>query len=262
MLVFDPPVGNTKEIEMETAGDTSTAAPPYFAFRTLINTLDQMKDKGIPNRIDRTFLVGMSGTGQTQFIAGLKSLGLIDSTGTVTPVLKELAQAGPADRKRVLGEVLTARYPEAVELGKTNATTGELVEVFREYGATGDTARKGIAFYLQAAAYAGDIPLSPHFQTPKVSSSGGTRRKRQSQQQQPSGQTDEQNDPSDGIRQPTLHPALAGVLSELPPQGHGWTKERRDAFMTTFSAVVNFTIPVVERDDRDDFAEEADGDEE
>src|SRR5438094_2008472 len=136
---------------METAKDTSKAPPPYFAFRTLQNTLDLMKEKGTPVRVDRTFLVGMSGAGQTQFIAGLKSLGLIDAAGNVQPRLTQLVDASPADRKRLLGEVLQDRYPEAIELGKTNATTGQLIEIFKEYGVQGDTARKAIAFYLQAA---------------------------------------------------------------------------------------------------------------
>ena len=42
---------------METATDTPEsppkAAPPYFAFRTLLNTLEDMKKRAIPNRIDR-----------------------------------------------------------------------------------------------------------------------------------------------------------------------------------------------------------------
>ena len=146
---------------------TKRPPPPYFAFKTLTNTIEKMEEHGPPNRVDRTFLTGMSGAAQTQFIAGLKSLGLIsnDEKGIVQPALMELVN-NPDDRPALIGKLLRERYPEAVSLGEGNATTGELVEIFKEYGVQGDTARKAIAFYLQAAKYAGDVPLSHHFKTP------------------------------------------------------------------------------------------------
>jgi hypothetical protein len=245
---------------VETAAETSSKTPPpYFAFRTLTNTLDLMKDKGVPNRVDRTFLVGMSGAGQTQFIAGLKALGLIDANGKVQPRLIEMAQAGPSERKRILGEIIKETYPEAVELGKTNATTGELVEVFKDYGLTGDTARKAIAFYLNAARYAGEIPLSPMFQTPKVSSTAGSTKKRRKvtgssktvveEDQERNGEVDS------GI--PAFHKIVAGVLSEFPTYPHGWTKGRRDEVMKMFEMAVDFTIPIRSEEEIEEEIEEA-----
>lgn len=237
--------------------NTTDAPPPYFAFRTLTNTLDLMKEKGVPNRVDRTFLVGMSGAGQTQFIAGLKSLGLIDANGNVQTRLTELAQDTPADRKRLLGEILRERYPEAVDLGTTNATTGQLMEIFKEYGVTGDTARKAIAFYLNAARYAGDVPLSPLFQTPKVTAGTGTRKRRRSAGTVDGGESNGALDTGEGVAGsgipiPDFHPTLAGVLSEFPPRGRGWTKERRDKVMQMFTMAVDFTIPVVDEEPEDE----------
>lgn len=248
---------------METAtAKPAQNPPPYFAFKTLTNTMDDMKERGVPNRIDRTFLVGMSGAGQTQFIAGLKSLGLIDAAGKVQTRFTEMVQAPPAERRRVLAEVLRERYPEAIELGKTNATTGQLLEVFKEYGVQGDTARKAIAFYLNAARYAGDIPLSPMFQTPKVTAGPGTRKRRRTVTVD--GNESDGNDgtpgPLVGIPIPEFHPTLAGVLSEFPRRGQGWTKERRDKVMAMFEMAVDFTIPIVEEEDEEDF-EEAETDE-
>jgi hypothetical protein len=226
-----------------------------------------MKKRGIPNRVDRTFLTGMSGAGQTQFIAGLKSLGLIDAAGSVQPRLKEMANGTAEDRQRILGDVLKDRYPEAVELGKTNATTGELVEVFRKYGVTGDTARKAIAFYLQAAKFAGNVPVSPLFQTPKVTASGtGTRKRRAKVETETdgtangSGAGDQRHDTPNPLVA-DLHPALAGVLIELPRKGTGWTKTRRDAFLKMFEMAVDFTIPVVASEPEEDEEEEFEEDE-
>lgn len=72
----------------------------------------------------------MSGAGQAQYITGLRSLGLIDANGSVSPRLTAMVTGSVAERKRLLREALEARYAKAIALGKTNATTGQLVELF------------------------------------------------------------------------------------------------------------------------------------
>ena len=256
---------DVEQTETQDPEQDGKLVPPYFAFKTLINQLDSMKERGIPARIDRSFLIGMAGAGQTQFMTGMRSLGLMDAAGSVDPKLAALANASVTERKRLLCEILRDRYAKAVELGKTNATTGQLVELWKdEYGATGDTARKGISFYLQAAAYAGDVPVSKLFTTPKVTSSG-TRRRRPNGGGKPGGgavdpsSTPPPPDPLAGARD--LHPALAGVLIELPRRGRGWTQEQRDRFLKMFEMAVDFTIPVQnEPDDEFDDAPDAGGD--
>jgi hypothetical protein len=225
--------------------------PPYFAFKTLTNTIVSMEEHGPPNRIDRSFLSGMSGAGQSQFIAGLKSLGLIDDTGAPQADLIDLVNK-PDERPAILARVLRRRYPEAVELGKGNATTGELVEVFKDYGVQGDTARKAIAFYLQAAKYSDDIPLSPNFKTPTIRTGAGSSRKRG----RPAKQTQDQETlaQQNGVPQ-GLHPAIAGVLGEIPKRGETWTQAQLDNFMAAFEAVLKIGAPVTEAD-----ADESDAD--
>lgn len=222
-----------------------TTPPPYFAFKTLTNTIVKMEEHGPPNRIDRYFLEGMSGAGQTQFIAGLKSLKLIDKDGVPQQRLIDLVSK-PDERPAIIGEILRDRYPEAVTLGETNATTGQLLEVFNGYGVQGDTARKAIAFYLQAAKYAGNIPLSPQFKTPKVQSSGGSRRRAKGKQQQ-------DHDPATTQQHDTgipagLHPALSGLLGDIPKQGETWTQDEHDRFKVAFDAVLAIAAPISDED--------------
>jgi Family of unknown function (DUF5343) len=237
---------------------TRQTPPAYFAFKTLTNMIVKMEEHGPPNRVDRTFLTGMSGAGQTQFIAGLKSLGLIDNDGTVQPMLTNLVEQSE-NRQALMGQLLREKYPEAVELGKTNATTGELVEIFNGYGVQGDTARKAIAFYLNAAKYAGDIRLSPNFKTPTVrTGNGGRKRGRPARQQI----TDEQHDQvkTNGVPQ-GLHPALAGLLGDIPKRGETWTQSAHDDFMVAFEALIKIAAPIASEgddgDDADDMWEES-----
>jgi hypothetical protein len=225
------------------------AAPPYFAFKTLTNMLVQMEEHGPPNRVDRTFLRGMSGAGQTQFIAGLRSLGLIDEDGAVQPRLVEMVTK-PDDRPAILRQILRERYPEAVELGRTNATTGELVEIFNGYGAKGDTARKAIAFYLQAAEYAGDIPLSPNFRTPTIRSGVGSSKRRSRQQGSSENGSERERQPA---RDDTagLHPAILTLVQALPPFDDGpfskpeFPSADREAWFAYAKATFNliYTLP-------------------
>jgi hypothetical protein len=233
---------------METQTETvTTPAPPYFAWKTLLNTIERMQEHGPPNRIDRSFLSNMSGAGQSQFMSGLRSLGLIDKDGVVQDALKDLVNK-PDERRALIGRILRERYPEAVELGKTTATTGELMDVFRKhYGVQGDTARKAIAFYLKAARYAEDIPLSPHFKTPTVKrAAGGSATSRTTRAITAGTGASSTTDPLS--TRPTMtvevDTALAGVLMRLPAKGAGWSEERREEFKRTFGMVLDFAYPV------------------
>lgn len=237
--------------DTQTTTATTATAPPYFAFKTLTNMLVKMEEHGPPNRVDRSFLSGMSNAGQTQFIAGLKSLGLIGDDGTVRPELAELVNK-PDERPALIRRLVERRYPEAVELGKTNATTDELVKVFRDhYGVQGDTARKAIAFFLQAAQYAGEIQLSPHFKTPSNrSSSGGTPSRRRGRNTGGGADPEDNNPPPPPSPTAGLHPAIVTLVEALPPFPESGGKPEfstteRDAWFDYAKATFNliYTLP-------------------
>jgi hypothetical protein len=54
-----------------------------------------------------------------------------------------------------------------------------------------------------------------------------------------------------------LPQALAGLLSNLPPEGQGWTQEKRDKFIDTFGVVLDFCFPINEDEAVEAGAEEA-----
>jgi Family of unknown function (DUF5343) len=254
---------------METREDTKRIPPAYFAFKTLGNVADRMKPVGPPPQIDRSVLPGMSGAGQTQFIAGLKFLGFIDDAGKVQPRFGEYVKAGTSGRKRIMGEIVREKYPEAVALGSQNATTEQLIKVFvEEYGVKrGDTARKAIGFYLNAARYAEDVPVSVNFTTPRLRSGdprGGAKAKKKATQTGGAGAGSDHEEPeTPGAGK--LHPGLAGVLADLPGRGRRWTQEERDRWVLAFTTMLDYSIPVGDDEDEedgdDDFAAD-DGDQE
>jgi hypothetical protein len=156
----------------------------------------------------------------------------------------------PDGRQELLGTILRERYPKAVALGETNATTGELVEAFNEaFGIQGDTARKAIAFYLQAAKYAGNIPLSPNFKTPTVRTGAGSSKKRGRPPRVAGDDSGGASTTGDGGFPAALHPALAGLLGDLPKRGETWTKDEHDRFKTAFDAILPIAAPISDETD-------------
>jgi len=74
------------------------------------------------------------------------------------------------------------------------------------------------------------------------------RQTRQAPAQKPKGKdvslvsrgSEQRNIPND------LPPGLVGLLRQIPAAEAGWTKGTRDAFLAAFSAVLDFTVPVVD----------------
>lgn len=139
---------------------SSTFTPPYnIPFRTFLNLLQRMEqDGGTPPRIDRSYLHTMSGQAQTYTMSALRSFGLIEDDGSVTPELDDLVLK-PQDRPRLIGDLLHKYYGAAVAHGEMHGTPQQLEEVFAELNVSGDTLRKAMSFYLHAARFA-NIPIS------------------------------------------------------------------------------------------------------
>lgn len=138
---------------------------PYLAWRTFFNLILQLDEKGLPTRIDRSFLSQRSGLDQGYLIATLKAFGMIAEDGTVLDPLKELVAARDG-RPPIVADMLRAHYPEVFAL-PPNATQAQLDDIFREvFGQSGATLRKAETFFLHGATFAG-LKLSPYFKAPR-----------------------------------------------------------------------------------------------
>lgn len=104
----------------------------------------------------------MSGSMQTQMMSALKYLQLVDDTGSVKDTLTRLVNSEGAERTNILRELLTSSYPflfGGFDLSK--ATSNQFRQKFTEAGASGDSVRKCIGFFLSAAKEAG-VEVSPY----------------------------------------------------------------------------------------------------
>jgi hypothetical protein len=219
--------------------------PPYISFTTLTGLLDKMKeDGGAPPQIDRSYLQGFSGGYQSQVIAAMKSLGLIDDKGIVTDKLTELVEA--ADRKArepMVAEMLREYFPEPVKLGGIKATQGQLETAFKVWGIGGDTLRKAIAFYLAAARYS-NVPISSNFRVPSVAPSEGRLRKLRGNRGSEGGTSDDKHDDADRFRadqswQDAIEPPILEWLKRIPAKGDEWSKQDRTVWNTVLMAMLD-----------------------
>jgi hypothetical protein len=137
-------------------------SPAYVNYSTFTNFIGRLEGI-VPDRIDKSLMTSMSGSGQAALKSSLRYLRLTDEDEHPTPLMHELVEASEADRKHVLKKVLQQSYPfltnGSLNLGK--ATMHLLEDWFREQGISGTTVDKSAKFFLDAAQVA-DIHLGPY----------------------------------------------------------------------------------------------------
>jgi hypothetical protein len=102
-----------------------------------------------------------SGSNQSQILATLRYLELISPKGVPTEKLSGLVESQGGNFRKNLRELLVKSYPFLFKgFDLRRATIDELTERFEGAGATGDTIRKCISFFLAAAKHA-ELEVSP-----------------------------------------------------------------------------------------------------
>lgn len=153
-------------------------APPYVTHATFGNFIKDLRETGIPSRIDKSVLSRLSGSSQSALIAALKWLDLTDAAGVPTTKLNQLVAAEGPKYSEAMRSVLEASYAfmtnGSIDLAK--GTGSQLEGKFREYDITGSTVIKCMAFFITAAREAG-VQLGPHIKAPKAPSSNGGKKR-------------------------------------------------------------------------------------
>lgn len=150
---------------MDEQTDTKPKAP-YFSFQTFWNFIDELSQKPLPPKLDRSLMKTKSGTDQANLAAAMKAFGLIGEDWTVDPSLDALVAADQEGRKKLFADILRGFYEDALRVSAENGSEKSLSDSFREcFGLdSADTRRKAVTFFLHAARHVG-IPLSPNFPT-------------------------------------------------------------------------------------------------
>ena len=215
--------------------------PPYVPYRTFTNFLDSLK-RGIPQRIDRSLMGSTSGSLQRQIMQALEYLHLITNTGTPTEQLERLVHSDGPQKQEALKEVLESGYTflfrDGIQLDR--ATASQFRERFEKTGATGDTLRKCMAFFLTAAK-AADIGLSPHIKKVPgpLSSAVKARRTPQAKTAVKTSQPAVQEERSSQTA-PTIDTALEKmILAKMPDFNPEWSEEAQKSWLDTINKLID-----------------------
>ena len=111
----------------------SARTPPYTSYRTFRTFIEDLREHGVPSRIDRSVLTRFSGVVGTQLTHALRFLGLIEDDGRTTERLKELVSARDAgDWAERLLRLLRQEYAPIFAIDLEAATPSHFNEAFRK----------------------------------------------------------------------------------------------------------------------------------
>jgi hypothetical protein len=167
--------------------DESKLVPPYLPYKTLLSSLENL-GQGIPPKIDRSIWKNQPGTVQSQILSAYKFLGLMNDQISPTPTLKTLVEnrmtPGPT-----LKTIIEDKYSPILKHDMATMTTTMLAAEFESaFSVEGDTKKKAIRFFLQAAK-ANGMTLSK-FLLDQTRVSTGPRKKRTPRSNEPVGNGD------------------------------------------------------------------------
>jgi Family of unknown function (DUF5343) len=131
--------------------------PPYTSYRTFRTFIEDLREQGVPSRIDRSVLTRFSGVVGTQLLHALRFLGLIQEEGRPTVVLVDLVNAyGAPDWPDKLLDLIRQNYAPMFAIDLENATPSHFSEAFRKaFPAADAVVQKCVTFFLYAASDAG-----------------------------------------------------------------------------------------------------------
>jgi hypothetical protein len=216
--------------------------PPYTAFQSIKTALGVLKEHGVPNRIDRSVWGNkFSGAVVTQVLTSLRFLGLMSQEGVPADNLKPLANALETDQwAPMLKKVIEKAYAPIFDLNLESATPSEFFEKFREaFKAEGETARKCVTFFLNAARDAG-IPVSPYLlSNAKPRTNGGARRKGRAKRavEDTAAREPVPVPPPPVAPGGDLHPFIQGLLKTLPSPETEWSLGEQAKWLKTAASI-------------------------
>lgn len=217
---------------------------PYTSPSSVIQLVEGFRNRGLQTPFTADVLIksGVSDGLAPRTLQALKQLDLIDEAGEPTPELRALQRASSEEFKPRFAELIRSAYAPIFAFADPATDPSERVrDAFRGYVPIGQQGRM-VTLFVGLCEYAEIVTgVAPkRATTPKPHATRGPRGPRPER-------GGEQVRPSPG--QPTfraagLRPSLAGLLSELPPEGSTWTSNDKKRFLTTFEAVLDFAIPV------------------
>lgn len=223
-----------------------------------MDLVERYRTRGLPTPITADVLTraGISDSLNSRTLYALQALDLIDDAGLPTATFEAIRKAPENEYRQRLVEWLNGAYADALKfVDPETADEVAVRDAFRNYTPIAQQARMVSLFRgLYSAAGVGAERMSqsrtPRTTSPKPRSTVH----RTNPTKLSPGWTKIARTQS--IVTPDLPPALAGLMASLPQNGQGWTKEKREQFMTLLGAALDWCFPIVTQDELDAYNEE------
>lgn len=231
---------------------TSNGNAPYAPASTVVGLLKRFRDKGLAFPVNSDVLIraGIPDSLVQRVFQTLVLLELIDEDGNATEVLKSIRTVAEKDYPATLAAWIKQVYADVFAFA--DPATGDETEVrdaFRSYQPHGQQERM-VKLFMALCAEAGLAPESkkaepkPRVRTAVIRSATSPASVAKPLARRSTMTLDQAA--GDLLRSASLPPELAGLMARLPQ--NGWTKETRDRFLKTFESVLDYVIPVVEKE--------------
>lgn len=224
------------------------APAPYTTAVSAIVAMDAFRDRGlgVPVTMEVLTRAGVQESISSRTLSSLKLLSLIDKDGKPTQQWEDMRLArGDEEYRARLQEWLRSTYAEILQYADPSTSTlDRITEAFRTYEPQGQ--RKSMASLLIGLwKYAG-LPVLEGDANTARSAARQPRPTAKGRTVKASGKSSAASSATGSLSvTPGLPPGLVGLLQQIPTGGKGWTEETRDNFVRAFTAVLDFTVPVV-----------------
>jgi hypothetical protein len=220
---------------------------PYASPQSIIEIVQRHRERGVPSPITSDVLgrAGIPDSLIPRTLQALQSLDLIDEGGNITEMFESIRLAPEAEYQNRLQAWLNAAYADVLAyVDPANDDETKIRDAFRNYRPTGQQGRM-VTLFVRLYAAAG--VRAPKAATTKAAAPRAraapnrlpaVRQRTAAAKAAPQAQAYQA--PATGMPAP-----IEGLLATLPTEGDGWTQDRRDKFVKTFEAVLDFCFPVV-----------------
>jgi hypothetical protein len=237
-----------------THGGTVSVRPdepaPYAPSSAIIDIIDRYRNKGLSTPISAEVLarVGVTDSLIPRTLKSLQQLDLIGEDGRPTAQLEGLRRATTEEFKPRLADVVRSAYADVFQFADP-ATDDEtrVTDAFRLYNPVSMRPRM-ISLFLGLCEAAGIIPereakttRSGTGKKPAAKRTSDTARPQRAATVRYNVRTD------DGLG--LVPEPILGLIRAIPLDG--WTQARRDKFISTFEHVLDFAIPILDHEPRD-----------
>lgn len=220
---------------------------PYAPPQTVISVIEAFRDRGLatPFTADVLARAGVTETLVQRVLQSLRELNLVTPDGMPTDTFEALRQArGDEEYKGSLQAWLNDTYKEILKFADPQTDSPvRMSEAFRGFTPASQRARM-VTLMLRLYEYAG---ISTQVGTPRES--GAPRRVFKGpgaapRVKEPSKPAERRQTRAEPVAVPGLPPGLLGLIQQIPTGGKSWTKAKRDDFLTAFTAVLDYTVPL------------------